>query len=49
MNEVKVPVGAEWRISLLGKLIERRDSLSNQGLQMDPECGEIMDQFDSLC
>ena len=49
VNEVDVPVEEDWRISLLGKLLERRDILRYQGLQMETECVELQEQIDSLC
>ena len=48
-NEEKVPENQKWRISLLGKFIEERDSLVYQGLSDSSLCTEIQSLIDSLC
>ena len=48
-NEERVPENQKWRISLLGKFIEKRDSLVYRGLSDSPLCSEIQSLIDSLC
>ena len=48
-RDVRVPMEEEWRINLLGNLLERRNILDYQGLQEEPEFVQLQEQIDSLC
>ena len=46
---VHVPPTDQWRIGLLGKLLEQRDVLIYQGHEETPLCVELQETIDSLC
>ena len=48
-NAVHVPPTDQWRIGLLGKLLEQRDVLIYQGHEETPLCVELQETIDSLC